>query len=349
MSLERLRRHKSDSTQSAARSSAIRETQRFQPGIAQLFALHKQVGNRAVAQLLTSGQSHSKGCGCSGCSVSSSASALDSAAQLFPAGNGVVQRKKTTLTSGDIVDETDYKGVVKAIDNFLKHPGNFSSIDQGILFKVAEDTLHLNFSKIKTPDYKFLTKYLDYYKDEIPATLQYKGSKSVDDAWIAKNPETRPTYSDQTYYAIYQQNHFPILANIAGGLSSPTTMYLNRADCGEKNDGDVYYANDGTEYVQDLNNNFVSTKKRAPLCHIIPYNHLALAWHQLMGRKKYMGPKPGASGFDDAHKDLAWGNLNNLRAGHASCNSKTASQGRGGPSKNALDYVKQWCKNRGYL
>jgi ribosomal protein S18 acetylase RimI-like enzyme len=79
----------------------------------------------------------------------------------------------------------------------------------------------------------------------------------------------------------------------------------------------------------------IGTNKRPPMCHIIPFNHIkwGLQWiydnktHSLA--KGYKGPD--VTFIDaDTFKALVW-DLDNLRPGHATCNSQTASSAKGNP------------------
>jgi ribosomal protein S18 acetylase RimI-like enzyme len=79
----------------------------------------------------------------------------------------------------------------------------------------------------------------------------------------------------------------------------------------------------------------IGTNRRPPMCHIRPYNHIkwAVQWihdnNTHASAKKYKGPD--VKGMDaDAFKELVW-DLSNLRPGHSTCNSKTASSAVGVP------------------
>ena len=91
------------------------------------------------------------------------------------------------------------------------------------------------------------------------------------------------------------------------------------------------------------------TNKRPPMCHIVAYNHIKWAVDWLFSNKTnhlvggtYKGPD--VSGLDDdTWRKLVW-HKSNLRPGHATCNSKTASQAKGVPNtqtvaRAAITYV----------
>lgn len=88
--------------------------------------------------------------------------------------------------------------------------------------------------------------------------------------------------------------------------------------------------------------------KRPPMCHIIPFNYIRWAAEWVYANstsptltKPYKGPNP-KNYPADTWKNLVW-DLSNLRPGHSSCNSQTASQAKGVPSlsdqKTAISYV----------
>lgn len=92
------------------------------------------------------------------------------------------------------------------------------------------------------------------------------------------------------------------------------------------------------------------TTKRPPMCHIIPFNYIRWAADWVYANKNsphlskaYKGPDP-KNYPADTWKKLVW-SRKNLRAGHASCNSRTAHQAKTLPppsmsdQKEAINYV----------
>jgi ribosomal protein S18 acetylase RimI-like enzyme len=97
------------------------------------------------------------------------------------------------------------------------------------------------------------------------------------------------------------------------------------------------------------------TGKRPPMCHITPFNHIKWAVEYLAqnptapsikkllhGKTRYIGG-PATNLPLTHYQEVVW-HASNLRAGHASCNSQTASQAKGNPKNTkeegeALSYT----------
>lgn len=103
----------------------------------------------------------------------------------------------------------------------------------------------------------------------------------------------------------------------------------------------------GTLYVDKKSKKETGTVKRPPMCHVVAYNHIkwGVSW-LYTNRVKYNYSGPDMLGMpDDTWRALVW-HKSNLRPGHASCNSKTASLAKGTPSSKDEKAAKTYVLNR---
>lgn len=167
-----------------------------------------------------------------------------------------------------------------------------------------------------------------------------------DDDWLPPGIHVRPPKPGALWSAVYSA--------IAPELGVAS---LYSIACAELKDGKVYMLGKGRKECDDKGKIKGGGKgKKPPVCHVIPYNHLMWAWRTIATRGGYKGPGftgSGAPTDQTAHAELAWGNLKNLRPGHAVCNLKTAFAAAGeppGPSQaGILKYVEGWCKGKKWI
>jgi hypothetical protein len=160
-------------------------------------------------------------------------------------------------------------------------------------------------------------------------------------AYLERNPESRPPAPSGLFARVY-------------GAATPHGNGLLRIRCRETYHSPVsyvYFEAGGSERETDQHGNVLgSPGKRPPICHIDAYNHLMRAWLDLMQTPSYHGVFPDTAGYDDEHKELAWGDVNNLRPGHNHCNSSTSANARNRSySQTVMAKVRAWARGKGWL
>ena len=158
--------------------------------------------------------------------------------------------------------------------------------------------------------------------------------------YLARNPELRPPMPGGLFNTVY-------------AAAAQHAIGIKRVPCVETPHAPpdyVYFQSGSGQRETDATGAVLGTGKRPPVCHILPYNHLMRAWLDLMSDKKYSGVRPGAAGYDDAHKELAWGDVTNLRPGHSRCNSSTSRRAVGGNYSQTVETkVRTWLRHKGWL
>ena len=166
-----------------------------------------------------------------------------------------------------------------------------------------------------------------------------------DDTWIPAGVDVRPSKAGRLWKQIYTP-----LQNEIGGLVS--------IGCQENAASGKIYMGGPNHAECDSAGTATAGGKKPPICHIIPYNHLMWAWKTIADKSnvqyKYAGPifLMGYPTDQDAHVQLAWGDMTNLQTGHTACNLATAHQAKqqpnGNPAKAAITKVYAFCKSKGW-
>lgn len=194
-------------------------------------------------------------------------------------------------------------------------------------YKIASD-YHSQKGRMEVAD-----EYMDFYEENTGKTIGMTSGRGEEDEYDESYVDIpigiRPSAPTALWNTVY--------AGVTDSHKYPGFQWI---DC-EENCTDRVYIDKKTKKED-------GTTKRPPMCHIVSYNHIkwAVSWlysnksHHRVGGT-YKGPD--VSGFpDDTWRDLVW-HKSNLRPGHASCNSQTASQAKGTPStkvaNDALNYV----------
>lgn len=160
--------------------------------------------------------------------------------------------------------------------------------------------------------------------------------------WFFKGSSSGPATDDLPYEEVTRR--FPPPANLFAAVYAGAKAAgpgLVSVPCAEVGDGDVYFQANPPHIETDPAGQPLKDRKprKPPMCHIIPYQHLLLAYDTIKGMPEAWRLPANAGDV----KRVVWQPAN-LRPGHSVCNAKTASQGRsgafaGGARNAAISFV----------
>jgi len=251
------------------------------------------------------------------------------------AGNQAVVRMlaREQLSTGADTDTMTLSDLKQA---YLDALNSGNQADYDIVFGVLQ---RLSTKKRLRDDEDELLEETIFSKHKLFRGVTYESVQDAAD-FLARNPEVRPTMYSTTFDDVY-----------GGAVKHKTGISKIQCDETPHSPPDfVYFQSGGGRKETDATGTVLGSGKRPPVCHKDPYNHMMRAWLDLMTDKKYTGVRPGASGYDDAHRELAWGDPSNLQPGHNRCNSKTAHKAVGGNYPKSIETkVRNWAKSKNWL